>query len=213
MRAIPATTLWKFTPGFDAARRERLCSFTDFAQVIGLIEISIQGIQLQSCKGHQPELQGCIQPVFTLDVSEEAFDAFFNSAGGYRACYLQDENLGLVANLLLVEALVERLCDEAQRLCIAELASINIRTSLLSTSCKVWVHEDDFPFQSLTTDLAVEAWAEAAASGEEKAKWGLCAPQGTRLQVKGALLDPQGNEIVPRKKVLRRYEIQRFGFS
>ncbi|WP_411886422.1 hypothetical protein [Polaromonas sp. YR568] len=217
MQSMPSTGLWKFSPSFDTARRDRLLAISDFSQVIELVEQSATGIQLESCKGRDPELQDCVQPVFTLDVSDEAFDAFFNSAAGYRACYLQGGNLGLVANLLLIESLVDRLCDMAGYSCIAELASINIRTSLLATSAKVWVHEDDFPFQSPTTDLAVEAWIRAAASKDEnvkkKASWGLCAPKGSRLQVKGALLDPLGNEVVPRKKVLRRHEIQCLGFS
>ena len=176
MHAMPATELWKFSPWFDAPRREGLSAFSDFAQVVALIAKSIQGVYLEPCNGREPELQACVQPVFTLDVSEETFDAFFNSTAGYRACYLQDANLGLIANLLLVEAVVERLCDTARYLCIADLSSIDIRTSLLATSCKAWVREDEFPFQSLTTDLAVEAWTKAAASGEQKAKWGLCAP-------------------------------------
>lgn len=213
MREMPATDLWKFVPEFDSARRERLSAFSDFSQVIALVQRSIKNIHLEPCHGRDPELQACVQPVFTLDVSEEAFDAFFNSPAGYRACYLQDANLGLAANLALVAAIVEQLLGIARSLWIAELASIDVRASLLATSCKLWPHEDDLPFQSLTSDLAIEAWVEAEASGEEKAKWGLCAPRGTRLQVKGALLDVQGNEVVPRKKVLRRYEIQRLGFS
>ena len=75
------------------------------------------------------------------------------------------------------------------------------------------MHEDDFPFQALTADLAVESWVSAAAAGERKARWGLCAPARGRLQIKGALIDPEGNEVVPRTKILRRYEIQRYGFT
>jgi hypothetical protein len=213
MHAMPATELWKFAPTFDTSRRERLLTISDFAQVIELIGKSAHNIQLESCPGHALGLKDCVQPVFTLNVSTEAFDAFFNSPAGYRACYLQDVTLGLAANLLLVEAMIDSLCDIAHRLRIADLGPINIRRSLLATSAKTWVHEDDFPFQSLTVDLAVEAWVMAAASGEKKATWGLCAPQGTRLQVKGALLDSHGNEVVPSGKVLRCREIQRLGFS
>lgn len=207
------TELWSFAEAFDQSRLDRLSAIAGFSQVIELVQNSIKAVHLESCNGRDSELQACIQPIFTIAISEEAFDVFFNSPAGYRACFLQDPNLGLAANLALVEALVERLLATARQLCIAELASIDMRTSILASSCKVWVHEDDFPFQSPTTDLAVEPWARAAAAGEQKANWGLCAPKGTRIQVKGALLDPSGNEVVPRKKVLRRHEIQRFGFS
>lgn len=210
---MPATDLWKFATGFDPIRQNHLSTFSDFAQIITLLCNSIESIIVEPCKGVDAELRNCVQPVFTLNVSEEAFDAFFNSPAGYRACYLLDPNVGLTANLALVGALFEQLVGVATSQSIAELASIDLRTSLLATSCKVWVHEDDFPFQSLTTDLAVNAWLEAASAGEKKAKWGLCAPKGTRIQIKGALIDPWGNEVVPRKKALRRYEIQRFGFS
>lgn len=46
-----------------------------------------------------------------------------------------------------------------------------------------------------------------------KPSGGLCAPEGTRLEIKGALLDPHGPEVVPCTKILRRLELHRFGFS
>src|SRR5204863_8545493 len=101
---------------------------------------------------------------------------------------------GLLGNLQLLESLLERLLDLAQHECISELAAIDLRKSLLAASSKVWIYEEDFPFQSPTRDLAVQAWIDAAAKGEKKANWGLCAPLGERIEVKGALLDPSGNE-------------------
>jgi hypothetical protein len=204
--------LWKYSTTFDRVRLARLTALKDFGEVVAHLQSSIRDIQLRSCKGREVELQACVQPVFTVSVDGDAFDAFFNSPVGYRASYLKDVNQGLLANLVLVESLLERLLSVAQQQCIPELTAIDVRASLLATSCKVWIHEDDFPFQSPTRDLAIEPWLQAAV-GERKATWGLCAPTGTRLEVKGALLDPSGHEIVPLKKILRRYDIQRFGFS
>jgi hypothetical protein len=205
--------LWKFAPEFDPRRREELYNVPSFAEVISMLEGSVHDVHVKAEPGREPELVECLQPVFTLSVSGSAFDAFFNSPNGYRGCYLQHVNLGVAANLDLVAALHDRLVDNATRACIPELGSIDVSDSLRATSCKAWIHEDDFPFQDVTKDLAVDAWLSAAASGAKKANWGLCAPKGSRIQIKGALLDPHGHEVVPRTKVLRRYEIQRFGFS
>lgn len=205
--------LWKYSTTFDGVRLARLTALKDFGEVVAHMQSSIRDIQLRPSKGREVELQACVQPIFTVSVDGDTFDAFFNSPVGYRASYLKDANQGLLANLVIVESLLERLLSVAQQQCIPELCAIDVRASLLATSCKVWIHEDDFPFQALTRDLAIEPWLHEAAVGERKATWGLCAPTGTRLEVKGALLDPSGHEIVPRQKILRRYEIQRFGFS
>ncbi len=94
-----------------------------------------------------------------------------------------------------------------------ELLQGEVELSLLAASAKVWVHEDYFPFQSLTADLAVLSWLAEAKAGNQKAKWGLCAPRCSMLQIKGAFIDHWGNEIVPKKKIGRRFEIQKYGFS
>jgi hypothetical protein len=88
-----------------------------------------------------------------------------------------------------------------------------LESSLIAVSAKIWVDEDDFPFLHLTEDLAVTTWVAAAKAGHEKAGWGLCAPEGSTLEVKGAFLDPTGNEVVPRGKIDRRFEIAKYGFS
>ena len=208
-----ATNLWCFSDSFNETRRAKLSSVPSFSEVIRLIADSIDSVQVEACPGRSEGLEAYVQPVFTVSVSAEAFDSFFNGPAGYRACYLHDPHLGLAANLALTEALSERLHIAAIQAHIPELAAIDVKASILAASCKVWVHEEDFPFQSLTADLAVERWVAAAAAGELKAKWGLCAPAGTRIQIKGALLSPWGNEAVPAKKVLRRFEIHQYGFS
>ena len=198
---------------FAPERHARLMSVRRFSEVVSLIKSSITGIQVESCYGCDKELKECIQPIFSISISGEAFDAFHNSPAGYRGQYLRSPNLGLTANLELIAELENELVNAAVHACIPELQTISIRKSISASSCKVWVHESDFPFQCLTIDLAVATWAAAAAAGQEKAKWALCAPTGSRIQVKGALLDPTGNEVVPWKKILRRFEIHHLGFS
>lgn len=213
MNATNATNLWIFSESFNEERRAKLASVGSFDDVIYLIENSIHSIHVASCRGRSEGLEAYVQPVFTASISEEAFDSFFNAPVGYRARYLHDPHLGLAANLALIGALEGRLQAAATHAHIPELDTIDVRRSIQAASCKVWVHEEDFPFGSLTVDLAVEPWVAAAAAGNKLAKWGLCAPVGTRIQIKGALLSPLGNEAVPRKKVLRRFEIHQYGFS
>jgi hypothetical protein len=208
-----ANRLWRFDPAFDRERQSKLVALKDFGEVIYLIRDAIQHIHVEPCRGKAIGLEHCIQPIFTLSLTPYAVDAFFNSPVGYRASYLASPNQGLLSNLALVEELRERLVQTAQDAYIAELSTVDLNASLLATSCKAWIHEDDFPFESVTRDLAVERWLTAAAAGEKKACWGLCAPQGARIQVKGALLDSLGHEVVPQRKVLRRYEIHDLGFS
>ena len=186
---------------------------SEYQEVIKLVQNSASEIRVHACQRREDSLKHCVQPVFDIVVSDVAFDAFFNSSAGYRAQFLISPIAGLIANFALIEALREQLIAESSMARVQELESLSVPTSLQATSSKVWIHEDDFPFQRLTCDLAVETWAACATGGELKAKWGLCAPAGTRLQVKGALVDPAGNEVVPRKKILRHHEIHHFGFS
>lgn len=184
-----------------------------FADVVLRITDSLRSVRAASKKGQAKGLEHCIQPVFDLEVSPEAYDSFFNSPSGYRARYLRDPFEGLTANHVLINALLNRLLDDAKLSIDQDLKRIDIRTSLRALSSKVWIYEGTFNFDAPTVDLSVGSWAEEAFNGERRAKWGLCAPEGTRLQVKGALLDPKGHEIVPRGKTLRHVDIHKYGFS
>ena len=64
-----------------------------------------------------------------------------------------------------------------------------------------------------TRDLDVERWALEADREVQLAKWGLSAPKISEFVVKGALIDPYGNEAVPSRKIRRHYDIYRYGFA
>lgn len=204
---------WKFKQTFPAERRDRLLRSTEFADVVQLICKSARIACVRGKPGKSPGLTECIQPVFDIEVCPEAYDAFFNSPGGYRAQYLRDPLAGIAANHDMIGALLERLMDEARKSNVDKLRDVDVRSSLKAQSCKIWIHEETFNFDTPSQDLDVATWAEQAFQGEEKARWGLCAPSGTRLQVKGALLNPHGHEIVPCKKILRHEDIHMFGFT
>lgn len=205
---------WIFVQNFDPERRARLESVASFEHVLDRIAEEIKNIRVSVCQGKEPGLTESRRPVFSFEVSQNTFDAFFNSPVGYRAQYLADPEAGQAANGRLIKRLLPKLVVVApSAFADPELLESEVEFSLSGASSKVWVHEDYFPFQSLTVDLAVSSWLAEANAGVKKAKWGLCAPRGSMLQIKGAFIDHWGNEIVPKKKVGRRFEIQKYGFS
>ena len=115
---------WRFDLAFDGERQSKLVALKDFGEVIHIVRDAIQHIQVESCKGKAVGLEECIQPIFTLESTPCAVDAFFNSPVGYRASYLASPNQGLLCNLSLVEELRVRLIQAAQDAYIAELSSL-----------------------------------------------------------------------------------------
>ncbi len=116
---VNATHLWRFSDTFCEARRAALSSVGRFCEVIDLIAGSIESIQVEVCPGRSEGLEAYVQPVFTLSVSPEAFDTFFNSPAGYRACYLHDPHLGLAPTLRssnhLLSSYTQRQCKSRSR--------------------------------------------------------------------------------------------------
>jgi len=211
---IPPLYAWKFSPQLDEERRARLESVVSFESILDRIAEEIRDIRLNVCHGKDPGLTDSRRPVFSFEVNQDTFDAFFNIPVGYRAQYLLDPEAGQAANGHLVRRLAGKLIAVVPNAnADPELLQSEVEMSLLAASAKVWVHEDYFPFQSLTVDLAVATWLAEAKAGIQKAKWGLCAPRCSMLQIKGAFIDHWGNEVVPNNKIGRRLEIQKYGFS
>lgn len=205
---------WIFSPQFDEERRAHLESVVSLEFVLDQVVEEIKNIRVNICQGKDPGLTDSRRPVFSFEVGQDTFDAFFNSPVGYRAQYLSDPETGQAMNGQLIRRLAGKLAAVAPSAnADPELLQGEVELSLLAASAKVWVHEDYFPFQSLTADLAVLSWLAEAKAGNQKAKWGLCAPRCSMLQIKGAFIDHWGNEIVPKKKIGRRFEIQKYGFS
>ncbi|MEJ2107689.1 MAG: hypothetical protein P8X48_10235 [Acidiferrobacteraceae bacterium] len=202
---------WKFAIGFPEKRKKDLAGIGHFLDVVALVHNSMHAIHVRPKHGRDGGLKQATQAIFTFSVSREAFDAFFNSAAGYRAQYLVNPLVGLAMNLYLLKRIEQPLIEAAFHSGEPELS--DAKRSLRAVSSKIWIDEDFYVFNPPSRDLAIETWEKEANAGSDKAKWGLSAPEGTRLQVKGALLDRWGNELVPQKKVLRHEEIHRYGYS
>jgi hypothetical protein len=82
-----------------------------------------------------------------------------------------------------------------------------------AASAKLWIQEMPSWLAQPSEDLAIDRWTEAARRGVDLARWGVCAIPVIKFQAKGALLDPNGNEVVPSRKIRRHYDIHHYGFS
>jgi hypothetical protein len=183
-----------------------------FDEVMDLVANMIQNIRAIDEPGRAPGMEGCVRPILTI-TAPGAFDAFFNAAAGYRGQFWQDPEGGQAANGRIIRHLMNPLVAAIEAANLERLRSIDPRTSLSAVSAKIWIHEDDFPFDALTRDLAVEPWYSAANRGVNQARHGVCAPADARIRVFGAWIDKHGHERVHRDKILRRSELHEYGFS
>jgi hypothetical protein len=204
-------TIWAFVSTFDASRSAKLEAFGTF-DLVRLLSANCQIGNARICEAKELGIK-CRRPQITLNVGTEAFDAFFNSPGGYRAQYLESPEQGQVANARLLRVLEPRLTAAVLEECGEDLLPQGwIRASFLANSAKIWPNEEDLDFLQATKDLDIPQWQKGS-NTVTPAHAGLWAPEGTRLVVFGAFIDHNGNEIVSRKKILRRFDIHECGFS
>lgn len=207
------TNNWRFVPKFDSTRRERLEQFNTFDKVMRIVSATTQVTGAWVYEGEDLGPSNCWRPVVSLNVTGEAFDAFFNSPGGYRAQYLDDPEHGQAANNRLLRLLEPRLTAAIVEECReSRLTRELLRKAFLANSAKIWPNEEELDPLALNIDLAVERWQQGCDCVVPKDA-GLWAPEGSSLKVFGAFIDPYGNEIVSRKKILRRFDIHECGFS
>lgn len=203
---------WKYTDRVCPARREVLAGPGSFKQLVQLVTEDVEIVRVRAKPGQDPGLTGCVQPVFVLQLRNTG-DALFNGPFGYRAQYWRAAECGLAANALLLGALAAKLLVALEKDPVAELAHIDVNASLAAPSAKIWIQETGALLANSTRDLAVERWVSKADSGAQLAVLGLCAPVALTFEVKGALISPEGHEVVPRHKIRRHHDIFEFGFS
>jgi hypothetical protein len=202
---------WNYTDRVDAARRAALAAPGSFEEVVRFVSDDACEIRAGAKRGWDRGLTDCVQPVFTLELPH-AGDLFFNGPWGYRAQYWVSPGHGLGANSALLAALAPKLLGAMDTKSEPLLAKIDVCASLYAASAKIWIQEIPSSFREPTRDLDVERWVLEAQNGVELARYGLAAPFVTKFEVKGALIDPYGNEVVPIRKVRRHYDIFQYGF-
>lgn len=204
--------MWKYTDNVLEARRELLAKPSSYEVLVDLVIADVRNIQVRPQKGTDQGLTDCIQPIFSFELPDTG-DALFNGPWGYRAQYWASPGQGLAANCMLLAALTPKLLGAMDIKATNELGRINVCASLHAASAKIWIQEIPSLLINPTLDLDVERWTLAAKDNVQLARWGLCAPEVKYFEVKGALMSPYDNEVVPCRKVRRHYDIHYYGFS
>jgi hypothetical protein len=202
---------WNYRDHISEERRARLSSAGSFAALVEFVIGDATNIALRVEPGRAAGLSDCLQPLFTLDLPTTG-DAFFSGPFGYRAQYWLGPGNGLAANVAILNALSIKLLAAVAACNDERVARIDVGAAIRAVSAKIWIRESS-ALLNPTADLAVERWAVAAQNGIELAKLGLMGPEATKFEIKGALLDPHGHEVIPASKIARHWQIHHYGYS
>lgn len=211
-------THWRFSSFVEGARQERLLSVGSFSTVAEQIEREMSPLcyHLQACDDDA----GYSRPVFCVRVSEDLFDAFFNSEKGYRGSYFASQALGLECNRHLLHRLVPCLSTWAAQSSPGFDAQFAFE-ALSAVSAKAWLAE-----RSL--ELCSACLGEWVAPADEQAeiingrweigtrpnsRFGRKAPKHTKIRLFGAFLNDHGDEFIPARKRHRDAHIHNDGWS
>lgn len=203
---------WKYTDRVPEARRAALATPGSFEKVVEFVVADTHVVKVSARRGMDPGLTDCVQPVFVVELPN-AGDSLFNGPWGYRAQYWINPAHGLAANSALLAALAPKLLGSIDTRMEPELAKLDVCASLSAVSAKIWIQEVPSTLAAPTWDLNVERWVVEAHKGVELARLGIWAPEASTFEIKGALIDPYGNEVVPPRKIRRHHDIFHYGFS
>jgi hypothetical protein len=213
-------------------QRLLLAATTTFDGIANRINEEMRIISFDVCRGKRGKVKGCRRPQFALQVSEVAFDLFFNSPRGYRAQYHKSPEHGERENAKLISLMLHKLISYAgDKTPKHPMSAELLEVSLNAKSAKIWINEqgvrsqqgDDIANKRIYLD--VEPWVSTARAffrapsnypdnnKEIKAVDGVKAPTGTTLEVKGAFVDDNGNEQIAEGKEDRSRQIHLYGFT
>jgi hypothetical protein len=203
---------WRYLDHVLEARRITLASAGSFAALVNQVVDDVTNIHVRVEPGRAKGLTDCIQPLFTIDLPNTG-DALFNGPFGYRAQYWLGPEQGLAANATLLAALAPRLLGTLETCTDRNLSRIDVCAAMSAASAKIWIREAASFLANPIADLNIDRWVDNARRGVDLAKFGLIAPEITKFEIKGALIDPYGHEVVPADKIRRHYQIHHYGFS
>jgi hypothetical protein len=216
--------MWSFD-GLSPIRTTSLLKSFEFSELAARLGSEARCLSFKRSRGTH-EAKGCWRPEFTVEVSNDAFDLFFNSPYGYRGRFLSSVAEGRAANALTLKVLSKPLLQH-----LNEPSSIRdlIAASLASEFAKIWiderVHSPTDPV--LVVEVRVSTWEAAArvvrarldvhdstvTAKEIDRVFGVRAPRGTVLKVMGAWVRPDGSLFVVPSKRRRGEDIRDFGVS
>jgi hypothetical protein len=201
---------WRYEDHVEKDRRQQLRADGSFESLISRVLTDLEVTTVYPLPGQDVGLTDCLQPIFVLDLPSTG-DALFNGPFGYRAQYWISPEVGLAANAKIIAALAPKLLSAVDP-SNEQLTRIDLSQSLRAASAKLWIRES-LATDNPAPDLRVQPWVDHASEGVRLAKLGLAAPKVAKFEIKGALLSPDGHEVVPQRKIQRHYDIHHYGFS
>ena len=208
--------------GLSPTRTTNLLKSFEFSEIAARLGSEARCLSFKRTRGNH-EAKGCWRPEFLAEVSNDAFDLFFNSPYGYRGRFLSSVAEGPSANALALKALSESLLQHLDEPCSS---CDQIAASLASEFAKIWIderiHSPADPV--LVVEVRVPTWEVAARTVRARldvhdstltAKeidriLGVRAPCGTVLKVMGAWVRADGScFVVPSKRGHANDEVER----
>jgi hypothetical protein len=199
--------LWSFAPTVPALRTGALLAYRSFEAVLELLATAtVSAFTWEPFK--RESLRGCNRAAFLIDVTPEAYDAFFISPMGLRAQYAVSVTHGEAANRRLLSSFEPRLrsFQRPQAVPTAE----QVHWSLCGSEAKIWIYEDEVQDQLGRTEpeILYAPWEASSESGV-----GLLAPYGRKLHVMGGWLSPSDVVVPNPDKATRSADVHRSGYS
>ncbi len=197
--------LWSFTPKFPLFRAEKLLSYQSFESVLELMSTATV-IAFAWEPFRELALRGCNRASFLVEVSPEAYDAFFNAPVGLRGQYALSPMHGEAATRRLLSAFESRLIAFAG----SAVSRPDVHRSLCAPEAKIWIHESEVQSQlgGADPDILYPMWEKCSESGA-----GVLAPFGRKLEIMGGWLNTSGQVVSNPAKARRSSEIHECGFS
>jgi hypothetical protein len=210
------------TSQLPADRRAYLEGGLSFEEIaIRMAQPQIVGVRIRPKKTSMPGVPSdARQIVFLIRFANvEVIDLFYNASDGLRGRYWQNPDHGFLATRLVIDALSSKLLSFADLHpptvpeCAAPMDAKDIKASLEATSAKIWPLEMNginwlFEYQQ----LAVSRWIKNEANSPHGTNWRET-PTVPELEIKGALLGPDGTQYWPPNKRDRSCQIHHYGFA
>lgn len=209
---------WKYS---DAIPKKRVDDMLTHITTDALAENIAENMQFLCCHyqvcGDNPDFG---RVAYSVGVSEDLFDLFYNSPYGYRGAFYRSTGEGIDANAIFVGKLAPKLMSHSE-VGATQNEKKFIRESLTSPSAKMWLAENGLgvcpncegewgnPKDSLP-EILNGRWE---IGDEGSSRKGRKVPRLSKIRVFGAFLDDRYNEFVPKRKRHRAKQIHQWGWS
>ena len=226
MGQVPCSREWD-TSSLPECRRAYLESGRSFEEIVSSLveETEVRRAWIEPYRTHPKGTpKETRQVCFRLRICAPTYDLFYNSPDGLRGRYWQRPDLGDHATHHLITCLRPKFLKFAgdnppEIIHPAGTMKIEeIQASLDASSAKVWVREKDDDGNSKIDStsgpqLKVLRWMQNENKPCSKGPLWRWTPIDNEIEIKGALLTPEGDEKIPEGKQNRSCQIHQFGFT